>query len=78
MMYGTPVIYSVASVSEKYRWLILLNPISQLIELFRLAILGKGYFEWNSFIYSAIFSIASLILGMAIFNKVEKNFMDVV
>ena len=78
MMYGTPVIYSVNSVSEKYRWLILLNPVSQLTELFRLAILGKGYFEWNSFIYSASFSLATLVFGMAIFNKVEKNFMDVV
>ncbi|MBK7099097.1 MAG: ABC transporter permease [Sphingobacteriales bacterium] len=77
-MYATPVIYPLSSIPEKYKWLINLNPMSSIIEIFRYGFLGKGEFSWASISYSILFTIIILILGSIIFNKVEKTFMDTV
>ena len=78
MMYATPVIYPLSSVPEKYKWVILANPISSIVETFRFAFLGTGSFSWLYLGYSMAMAAVFLFLGIIIFNKVEKSFTDVV
>lgn len=77
-MYGTPVIYPLSRVPQEYRWVILANPMSSIVETFRYGFLGAGSFSWWNLGYSALFSIVVLLLGTVIFNKVQKSFMDTV
>lgn len=76
LMYATPIIYPISSVSLRYKWLINLNPMTQIVEISRLAFLGKGEFSFNSFFYSILITLSLLILGTIVFNKVEKTFID--
>lgn len=78
LMYATPVIYPLSAAPEKFRRIIELNPISAIIESMRLGLLGKGLFSWESFSYSLLFSVACLVGGVLIFNKVEKDFVDTI
>lgn len=77
-MYGSPVIYSISSVPTSYKSFLQLNPITSLIENMRYAFLGIGSPDLTGILYSFIFSIVVFSLGFLIFNKVEKNFMDIV
>jgi lipopolysaccharide transport system permease protein len=78
LMYATPVIYPLSSISDKYKWIILANPMSSIIETFRFAFLGSGIFNWAYIIYSFVFAIVILLAGTVVFNKVEKSFTDTV
>jgi lipopolysaccharide transport system permease protein len=78
MMYATPIIYPLSKIGPKYRWLVLANPISALVETFRVGFLGRGSFSWGALSYSAGMTVIVLLLGTLIFNKVEKSFMDTV
>lgn len=80
-MYATPVIYPLSVMKgsyEKYIWLIQANPLSSVMETFKYGFLGEGTFSWFALGYSLIFTIVVLLLGILIFNKVERSFMDVV
>jgi lipopolysaccharide transport system permease protein len=82
-MYATPVIYPLSSITGQfrglpYKWLILANPMSAIVETFRYAFLGSGFFSWAALSYSASFTIIMLFIGTIIFNKVEKSFTDTV
>ena len=77
-MYATPVIYPLSSMSEKYRWMIVANPMSAIVETFRYAFFGTGTFSWAYLGYSAGFTVVLLLLGLSIFNRVERTFMDTV
>jgi lipopolysaccharide transport system permease protein len=78
MMYATTVIYPLSAAPAKYKWLIELNPMTGIIEAFRYGFLGQGEFTINTFGYSVAFTIVSLVLGVIIFNKTEKTFVDTV
>lgn len=78
LMYATPVIYPLSSISEKYKMLIMVNPMSSIIETFRYAFLGSGSLNWGALAYSAAFMIIIMMTGTIIFNRVEKSFMDTV
>lgn len=78
LMYATPVIYPVSSLPDKYKPFIMANPISPLVETFRYGFLGSGNFSVSSLLYSAGCMFILLIMGVLIFNKVEKSFMDTV
>ncbi len=78
LMYATTVIYPLSGVSEQYRWLIEANPMTALIETFRFGFLGKGSFSWASLAYSTGVTLLLLFVGIIIFNKVEKNFVDTI
>lgn len=80
-MYATPVIYPLSVMKEsyaKYMWVIVANPLTSILETFKYAFTGVGVFEWNYLGYSAVFTIAILLLGIMVFNRVQKNFMDVI
>jgi len=78
LMFATPVIYPLSSLPDKYRWIILANPITSIVETFRYAFLGSGTFSWTYLAYSCVFTIIIILLGVVIFNKVEKSFTDTV
>jgi lipopolysaccharide transport system permease protein len=78
LMYITPVIYPISSIPEKYRWVVIANPISSLVESFKFGFTGSGTFHLNSILYSGIFSIILFLISVAIFNRTEKTFMDTV
>lgn len=77
-MYLTPVVYPVSQIPESFRWVMLLNPVAPIVETFRYAFLGSGSFEWFFLLISAAVTAVLLILGMIVFNQVEKNFIDTV
>ncbi len=78
LMYATPVIYPLSIVPEKYKSIIALNPVAGLIETFRYGFIGTGEFYTGAFIYSVVASIVFFVVGLMVFNKVEKNFVDTV
>lgn len=78
LMYGTTVIYPLSAAPEAYKKYIELNPMTGIIEAFRYAFLGKGEFTVWSIGYSAAFTLVVLFLGIIIFNKTEKNFVDTI
>lgn len=78
LMYLTPVIYPVSEVPARFQTWVMLNPIASVLEGFRYAFLGKGTFDFFWLAYAALSSLLVLLVGMLVFNKVEKNFMDTV
>lgn len=79
LMYTSPVVYPLSSVpAGKLRMLLLANPMSGPIEAFKYALLGKGYFSWQLLGYDFGFMIVALIVGILLFNRIEKTFMDTV
>jgi len=77
-MYATPVIYPMSSIPAKYRKVILLNPISSIVEAFRYGFLGAGTVEPVGLLYSAGLLCAVLVTGLLLFNRVERTFMDTI
>ena len=77
-MYATPVIYPLSMISESKRWILLLNPMTGLVETFRYAFLGAGSFEPIYLAYSAATTLVLLFVGIILFNHVERTFMDTV
>ena len=80
-MYATPVIYPLSVMKQNYPdkiWVIVANPLTAIIETFKYGFTGVGVFEWNYLLYSFVMSIAVLLLGIIVFNRVQKNFMDVI
>jgi lipopolysaccharide transport system permease protein len=78
LMYAAPVVYPLSSIPDKWRWFLLINPITPVIETFRLAFLGQGTFSWFQLGYSAGFAVFVLMTGTVIFTRVERTFMDTV
>jgi lipopolysaccharide transport system permease protein len=78
LMYGTPIVYPLEIVPDKYRLLLLANPITSVAEAFRYSFLGQGYFSWWALGYSLSFMVVCLLLSVVVFNRVEKTFMDTV
>lgn len=77
-MYATPVAYPLSTLPEKYQNLLKWNPLSSIIESFRFAFLGKGVFDPYMLLYTTLFGVLLLAIGIIIFNRVEKTFMDTV
>ena len=81
LMYATTVIYPLSTAVEKYpayAWIIQYNPMTPLIETFRYGFLGSGSFSWESLGYCAGITALIILLGIVVFNKVEKNFVDTI
>ncbi|WP_347879389.1 ABC transporter permease [Hymenobacter defluvii] len=79
LMYATPVIYPLSSITNpKYKLIIMANPMSSIVETFRYAFLGSGTFSWAALAYSAIVTVVVLLAGIIIFNRVQKSFTDTV
>lgn len=78
LMFATPVIYSFGSVSGDLRFWLSLNPLVAPVEAFKFAFFGVGSFQSMDLLYSGIWMAALLFLGLVLFNRAERNFMDTV
>ena len=79
-MYISPVVYPLSSLGESHRLraLMQLNPMTAPIEVFRLATLGSGTVSAGGLAYSLVFTLAALAVGVVLFSRIEKTFMDTV
>lgn len=77
-MYATPIIYPVSAVPAKYLPLIMLNPMTSILEAFRYGFLGVGMLSSGGLAYSAVVLVVLLYVGLLLFNRVEQTFMDTV
>jgi len=78
MMYASPIVYPLSIVPQKYKWIIIANPVTSIIETFKYAFLGVGDFNWVYLAYSLVFTIILFFISLIVFHKVEKSFMDTV
>jgi lipopolysaccharide transport system permease protein len=78
LMYATPVIYPLSAAPSKYKDIISINPMSHIIEGVRLSLLGQGDLTPVSFAYSAVTILIILAVGISVFNRVEKKFVDTI
>jgi lipopolysaccharide transport system permease protein len=81
-MYVTPIVYPTSLVLEKLpkslHYLVYLNPLTSIFDFFKYAFLGSGSLDFFGILYSTIFSIIIFFAGVFVFNKAEKNFIDVI
>jgi lipopolysaccharide transport system permease protein len=81
-MYVTPIVYPTSLVLEKidpkFHFLIYLNPLTGFLDFFKFAFLGSGTFNVLNLGYSLVFSIVIFVLGVMVFNKTEKSFIDII
>jgi lipopolysaccharide transport system permease protein len=81
-MYATPIVYPLnsPSINDNYRFILQLNPMTNIIEGFKAAFFGysEGVFSWFWISYSIIISITIMFIGSKIFNKIEKSFVDTI
>lgn len=78
-MYATPIIYPLSTITNAtVRTVMLLNPITSIVETFKYGALGIGSFSWGALGYSFGFMVVLLAVGIVVFNKVQRSFMDTV
>ena len=78
-MYATPVIYPLSTITNaKLRFVMSLNPLTGIVEAFKYGFLGEGQFSWSLLGYSFAFMVVLLAVGIVIFNRVQRTFMDTV
>lgn len=76
--YGCPIAYGLQLVPDKYLSLYLLNPVTMILTTFRYAIFGFGYFNFGYYVLSWIISIVVFVIGLILFSKIERTFMDTI
>jgi lipopolysaccharide transport system permease protein len=78
-MYATPIAFPYSFIKGKsYQWLIDANPLTSIAEAFRYCLFGQGTVTASGLVYSGIFILVTVTIGILMFNKVEKDFMDTV
>lgn len=81
LMYASSIVYPLNEVKKthpEFVKVLLLNPVSSIIEWFKYIFLGNGYPSWQGLLYSASFTLVLITIAVIVFNKVEKSFMDTV
>jgi lipopolysaccharide transport system permease protein len=78
LMYATPIMYPVSAIPNIYKPYLHLNPISPLVEFFRYIFTGTGLFSISQLLYSFVFGLIVLLVGVFVFHRTEKTFMDTV
>ena len=76
--YGCPIAYGLMLVPEKYVVLFLLNPVTPVLTTFRYAMFGFGYFNAKYYAISWIVCISVFFIGLLVFSKIERTFMDTI
>lgn len=77
-MYATPIVYPLSQVPEKWKWLFYINPVAPVIEMFRNMIFSANTIDWSQYLFGWCVTVVILIIGVSLFNRVEKTFMDTV
>ena len=81
LMYGSAVMYPISYFKEKlpeYAWLVEYNPIAVIVEAFRNMMINTGNVQISDMIYVTVISVIVFILGLIVFNRTEKSFIDTV
>jgi lipopolysaccharide transport system permease protein len=77
-MFATPIVYPTSRIPERFQWIIALNPMSPIIEVFRYSFLGAGTINPSHIALSVLTTMVILFIGIILFSRVEKSFMDTV
>ena len=77
-MFASPVIYPLSMLPAKWQWLLTLNPLTGIIQNFRIALFGNQAFEWKSLGVSALITVVVLIYSALTFRRMERHFADIV
>lgn len=78
LMYATPIIFAFSTLAQPIKNYLLFNPLVAPVESFKYALFGVGEFNWLSLTYSFGWAVVLLFCGLMLFNKAEKNFMDII
>ena len=76
--YASPVAYGLALIPTKFFGIYMWNPVTTIITAMRYAFFGTGYFVWSDYILSWIVTTVIFLVGMILFNRIEKTFMDTI
>ncbi len=76
--YGTPLAYGLQLVPKRWMYLYMLNPVTPIITTFRYAVFGFGYFDLHYYLLGWIVSLALFYIGLIMFSRIERTFMDTV
>lgn len=77
-MYATPVVYPSSIVPDRYQWILFLNPMTPIVETFRYLLLGTGTVNLEGIVAGALMTLLLLGVGVVLFSRIEKSFMDTV
>lgn len=78
-MYATPIVYPLSQLGDgTFKTLLMINPVTMPVEIFRYAVLGQGTINYLFLAISWAFTVVVLLFGIMVFNKVERTFMDTV
>ena len=77
-MYATPIVYPLSLIPEKYKMLMILNPVAPAIEFFKMTWLGAGTLNLLHTGLSALLALLIIFTGIIIFNRTEKTFVDTI
>lgn len=78
-MYATPIVYPMSELGDGWmKTVLMVNPVTQPVELLRYALLGVGTVDWSYYTLSWVITVVVAVLGVMVFNRVEKTFMDTV
>ncbi len=77
-MYATPIVYPMSQIPEKWQWVYALNPMAAIVETFRYAFLGAGLIRPWQLGISLGMTFIILVIGIILFSRIEKTFMDTV
>ncbi len=78
LMYASPVLYPVSQLPARFQKIVLLNPIAPMVETLRFCLTGCGTLRIGYLLYSVVFTIVFVTVGIALYNQTEKTFIDIV
>lgn len=78
LMFSTTVAYPLSAAPQNFKFWIALNPMTTILETFRYSFLGQGQFSVSALIYTSILTLVIFFLGIILFSKVEKDFIDTI
>ena len=76
--YGSPIAYGLQLIPERYAGLYMLNPVAPILTTFRYSVFGFGYFNWGYYLISWVTSLLVFLLGLILFSRIERTFMDTI
>ena len=77
-MFATPVVYPISRIPARFQWIIALNPMAPIVELFRYSFLGAGTIVPWQIGLSIVNTVIILFIGVILFSRIEKSFMDTI
>jgi len=78
LMFSTTVAYPLSAAPKNFKFWIALNPMTTILETFRYSFLGQGQFSVSALVYTSILTLVIFLLGIILFSKVEKDFIDTI